>query len=473
MSQDKGIVILVDDDKEMNSMTTEFLQSSGFQVKNFFEAKSALEFLNTLGGETDSIDLIISDISMPGIDGLQLASHLKNHFTEIPTILITAFASIESAIEATKQGVFDYIAKPFKLQELQITIDRAVSFRNLKRENDSLKKKINSREGMGQMLGKSKSMQNIFQLVERVAKATANVLITGPSGTGKEMVARSIHDNGPRKSAPFVAINCSAIPENLLESELFGHAKGSFTGAIANKRGLFEEASGGTIFLDEIGDLQLSLQAKLLRVIQEKKVKPVGDNQYKDIDVRIISATHKDLKESIRFGNFREDLFYRLSVIPITLPSLNERREDIPLLANTFLHRFASENKRQFKGFTHDAMAKLMHHKWDGNVRELENLIERIVVLAPGNEITARDIPFHDLSESSESFFNKAVGDLPTVHELEKRYIQLILEKTANKKEKAAKILGINRRTLYRKEREYGLVDSNIPFYSENDRLSI
>lgn len=452
-------IIVVDDDLEMNSMTSDFLISKGHKVNSFDLATKALAFIKAKN--TDQIDLIISDISMPEMDGLEFADHLRQVAIDIPVILITAFGSIETAIEATKKGVFDYTVKPFKLNEFGIVVDRALHFRQLKKENQELKKQVTTgQHHFGHILGKSKAMKEIFDLIQRVAKAQANVLVTGDSGTGKELVANSIHDNSSRKNKAFVAINCSAIPENLLESELFGHAKGSFTGAFQNKKGLFEEANGGTIFLDEIGDLNPNLQAKLLRVLQERKIKPVGENQYKNIDVRIIAATHKDLQALVKTGEFREDLYYRLSVIPIHIPSLSERPEDVPLLANLFLQRFSKENDRHFKGFHTSAMKSLIDHNWPGNVRELENLVERIVVLARGPYVEAHDVPLNTETKDSSFEFSKAISDMPTLEELEKRYIEVVLDKTQNKKEKAAKVLGINRRTLYRKEREYGLVDA-------------
>jgi two-component system response regulator HydG len=305
-------------------------------------------------------------------------------------------------------------------------------------------------------------MKSIFDLVQRVSGASSNVLITGESGTGKEMIAQAIHQSGPRAGKPFVAINCTAIPENLLESELFGHAKGSFTGAIQRKRGLFEEANGGTIFLDEIGDMNVLLQSKLLRVIQERKIRAVGENNAIDVNVRIIAATHKDLRLAMKEGRFRDDLFYRLSVIPIQIPPLRHRTEDIPLLAEHFLRKYASTNQSKVKGFTKRAIQKLLSLKWEGNVRELENVVERAVVLCGDQLVDEADLPTSE-STTPESFFGEATNDFPTLGKLEERYVRLILEKTAGRKDKASQILGINRRTLYRKEREYGLVPMDSP----------
>jgi DNA-binding NtrC family response regulator len=285
------------------------------------------------------------------------------------------------------------------------------------------------------------------------------------------MIARAIHENGVRAKKPFIAINCTAIPDTLLESELFGHAKGSFTGAIQRKRGLFEEANGGTLFLDEIGDLDVTLQAKLLRVIQEKKIRAVGENVSRDVDVRLVAATHKDLKAAMKDGRFREDLYYRLSVIPVVIPPLRDRKEDIPLLADYFLKKYSAANGAKITGFTKKAAAKLMGLRWEGNVRELENVIERAVVLSPGPYIDDTDIPSGSTA-SAEEFFSGSTGDFPTVEQLEKRYIQLILEKTGGRKDKAAQILGMNRRTLYRKEREYGLLPADAPIEEAASSLS-
>ena len=302
--------------------------------------------------------------------------------------------------------------------------------------------------------------------MDRAGPSSTNILNTGESGTGKEVLARALHNCSSRSTKPFIAINCTAIPETLMESELFGHSKGSFTGAISDKKGLFEEAQGGTIFLDEIGDMDLGLQAKLLRVLQERTIKPVGSNQFKTIDVRVIAATHKDLKKAIANQIFREDLYYRLSVIPIVIPPLRHRPEDIPLLAHHFLRKYSALNNGKNVSFSQEALRKLMSFTWPGNVRELENMIERVVVMARSSQIDAVDIPDSDQS-SPELFFGSATNDFPTLEQLEKRYIELILEKSGGKKEQAAQILRINRRTLYRKEKDYGFVTD-----SESDSMS-
>jgi len=463
----KGRIAIIDDDQDMRSLLKDFLQSEGYEVQEFPLAQTALEALapgGTLSADKNEgdLDLIISDIKMPQMDGLEFTARIQTLRPEIPVILITAFGSIETAIEAMRRGAFHYVVKPFKLAEMGVNVTRALEHRKLQRDNSALRQEVKKTFSMGKVIGKSAAMKSIFDLVSRVAGATANVLVTGESGSGKEMVARAIHESGPRALKPFVAINCTAIPETLLESELFGHAKGSFTGAIQRKRGLFEEADGGTLFLDEIGDMNPQLQSKLLRVIQEKKVRAVGDNLDKPVNVRIVAATHKDLKVAIREGRFREDLYYRLSVIPIVIPPLRDRRDDIPLLAEHFLKKYSAMNSSRVKGFTKRAMGKLMEQRWEGNVRELENLVERAVVLATSDLIDDADIPSAE-SQSPADFFSSSTRDFPTINQLEERYIKVILEKTGGRKDKAAQILGINRRTLYRKERDYGLVHPDSP----------
>jgi two-component system, NtrC family, response regulator HydG len=472
MSQNrvKGRILILDDDREMVSLLEDFLGAEGYLVAPFGQPMEALTALRP-GGSLESasqagdIDLIITDLKMGQMDGMQFLKTVKVDRPEIPVVLITAFGSIDTAIEAMRNGAYHYLVKPFKLAEMAVIVQRALERRQLTRENKGLREELRKEWGLEGIVGKSKPMQTVFDLVKRVAYSNANVLVTGESGSGKEMVARAIHSLSERKDQPLIAINCSAIPETLLESELFGHAKGSFTGATQRKRGLIEEANGGTLFLDEIGDMIPSLQAKLLRVLQERKIRPVGDNHFYEVDIRVISATHKDLKTAIREGAFREDLFYRLSVIPMTLPPLRDRPEDIPLLAEHFLkkaslrHRHGSQPR--ILGFTQEAIAKLCSMRWQGNVRELENVVERAVVLCPNSYIAVEDIDDQHQLSDSENAVSYLTQDLPTLGQLEQRYIQMVLQKTAGRKDKAAQILGINRRTLYRKEREYGWVKEN------------
>lgn len=453
----RGNVVVIDDDPEMRSMCVDQLKMEGYQVREFADGREALAFLNGGKPEADQVELILTDLRMPEVDGLSLLRNFKPKHPDVPVILMTAYASIESAVEGLRKGAFDYLTKPFKLAEMSHAVERAVLFGRLRRENKTLVKEIKGKWSLNDIVGKSPALREVFDVVERVSTSASSVLITGESGTGKEVIARAIHQRSPRAEKQFVAVNCTAIPDTLMESELFGYMKGSFTGANADKRGLFEEAEGGTIFLDEIGDMDVALQAKLLRVLQERTIRPVGSTQNKAIDVRVIAATHKDLKKAIANGTFREDLYYRLAVIPIVMPPLRHRPEDIPLLAHHFLNKYSLMNGGRVHGFSPEAMQRLMGLPWPGNVRELENLIERLVVMSKTSVIQVTDIPAGE-EKSFENFFGQNVGDLPSLEELEKRYISLVLEKTGSRKEKAAQILGINRRTLYRKEREYGFV---------------
>lgn len=465
----KGHIAVIDDDQEMRALLQDFLQSEGYQVSTFPLATAALAALK--GGfeeKSGYIDMIITDLNMAQMDGMDFLRWSSRERPDVPVVLITAFGSIDTAIEAMRNGAYNYIVKPFKLAEVSATVERAMDKRRITSENKILRQEVKQKWQLSNVIGKSQPMRAIFDLVGRVANSTANVLVTGESGSGKEVIARAIHEAGPRSQKPFVAINCTAIPESLLESELFGHAKGSFTGAVGKKKGLFEEANGGTLFLDEIGDMSPSLQAKLLRVLQERKIRPVGENQMIDVDVRIIAATHKDLRKAIQEGRFREDLFYRLSVIPIAVPALRERPEDIPLLAEHFLRKYCASNGRQMKGFTKEALAKLLRLRWEGNVRELENLIERAVVLSPTEWVDASDLPGNEV-DNFEQFFRSGTKDFPTIAQLEERYIRLIVDKMGSHKEKVAQVLGINRRTLYRKEREYGWVKDGELEPQEND----
>lgn len=452
---ERGNVVVIDDDPEMRSMCVDQLTMDGYNVREFSDGREALAFLNGGAPEASGVELVLTDLRMPEVDGLSLLRNFRPKHPDVPVILMTAYASVESAVEGLRKGAFDYLTKPFKLTEMSHAVERAVLFGRLQRENKSLAKEVKGKWSLKEIIGKSPAIREIFGIVEQIAESSSSVLITGESGTGKEVIARAIHQQSPRRDKNFVAVNCTAIPESLMESELFGYMKGAFTGANMDKRGLFEEAEGGTIFLDEIGDMDVQLQAKLLRVIQERTIRPVGATQNKPIDVRILAATHKDLKKAIANGAFREDLYYRLAVIPIVMPALRHRPEDIPLLAHHFLNKYSLMNGGKVHGFSQEALQKLMGHQWPGNVRELENLIERLVVLSKSAVIQADAVPVGD-ERSFENFFGQNVAGLPALEELERRYIAHVLEKTGSRKEKAAQILGISRRTLYRKEREYG-----------------
>jgi DNA-binding NtrC family response regulator len=449
----KQQVLIVDDDSEMRALLTDLLVDEGYEVHQASDGAAALALI-----DERRVDLVVSDIRMQGMDGMALLREATTRYPDLPILMVTAFGSIETAVEAIKAGAFNFITKPFKLDDVMVMVRRALAHRALTEENQRLRKEVHRRYGFGNIIGRSKPMADLFDLIERVAQGHSNVLITGESGTGKEMVARAIHYEGPRAQASFVALNCAAIPEGLLESELFGHARGAFTGAIANKRGLFLEADGGSLFLDEIGDMPLSLQAKLLRVLQDKRVRPVGTNKDVEINVRIITATHRDLRKEVEDGRFREDLYYRLSVIPMRLPPLRERRDDIPLLADFFLKRF-STGDGPHKSLSPRAMEALQRYSWPGNVRELENVMERVTVLSRGPQIQTDDLPPEVRGvESSRAGID--LGRQMTLEELEREYAIKILKEVGGNKERAAQILGVNRRTLTRWESRFNLSEA-------------
>jgi DNA-binding NtrC family response regulator len=437
-------VLIVDDEGEMCDLVADYLGREGYEVDQAQDGTDGLERFRQ-----HEPDVVITDLRMREMGGMELLTAIKAERPDVPVIVITAFGSIDRAVDAMKAGAFQFVTKPFKLRELEILVAKAVEQRRLVEENRRLRREVQTRWDLGQVVGHSKAMTEVFRLVQLVADSTSNILILGESGTGKELVARSIHYGGRRAAGPFVPVNCSAIPEGLLESELFGHSRGAFTGAYTARRGLFLEASGGSLFLDEIGDLGMALQAKLLRVLQDRVVRPIGSNRAVPIDTRIIAATHRDLKAAVKDGSFREDLYYRLSVIPIRIPSLAERREDIPLLVDHFLKKTAEQTGRPEKRVTPRALDALQRRSWEGNVRELENIIERLVVLTAGDVIDVDDLPAAPGGESPMPAW-PGPDRLPKLRDLEEAYIRRVLEHTGNNKEKAAKILGINRRTLYR-----------------------
>jgi DNA-binding NtrC family response regulator len=448
-------IAVVDDDFEMGSVVKDLLTIEGYKVAQFTSAADAL-----VQFKTDLPHIVITDHRMKDIDGLMLLKKLQSDYPTVTTIMMTAFGSIETAIEAMKAGAYHYIVKPFKNDEMILTVNRAVQKVRLTNDNMLLRKELTKSFSIDDIIGKSSAMTSIFELIKLISSASSNVLITGESGSGKEVIARAIHNSGLRKKKPFIALNCAAIPEQLLETELFGHVKGSFTGATNDKKGLFEEANDGTLFLDEIGDLSLPLQAKLLRVLQEKQIRAVGGNTYKDINIRVIAATHQDLRKMVNTGAFREDLFYRLNVIPVRVPALRERVDDIPLLVESFIRKFAAQNHSSIKTISPEAMAVLLAYRWPGNVRELENVIERAIVLNPGDRIEKTEILDSALIEA-KSDIEQLHSDKPSIEKLEERYIKMILAEVDDNKDAAAKILGISKRTLYRKEVLYGLIDSS------------
>ncbi len=394
-------ILLVDDEQNTREALSIALGREGY---NIIPASNGGEGMKLL--EKEPVDLIITDLMMPGISGMDLLDFARKHRPEVMVIMMTGYASVETAITAMKNGAFDYITKPIKLDEVKIIIHQAADKRNLLLENISLKKELKGKYTFDNIIGTSRPMQEIFSVMERVVNSDSTVLITGDSGTGKELVAKALHYNGPRKENPFVAINCAAIPSELLESELFGHVKGSFTGAVANKPGKFEQANTGTMFLDEIGSMTMALQGKLLRVLQEKEIERVGGAKPMKIDVRIISATNTDLEKAVKKGLFRDDLFYRLNVIPIHLPSLKDRAEDIPMLAAHFIGKYNEKLKKGIKGLASGVMDYLVAYEWPGNIRELENVIERAVTLTDGEYIQENALPQSILGVAGQEFYS-------------------------------------------------------------------
>jgi len=445
-------ILIIDDDPAMVSVISDICQERGHQTVAYASGIKALENL-----ATHSPQLVISDLRMDKVGGLDILRECREVLPQTPVILITAYKTVETAIEAMKLGAYDYITKPFKVDELQLTIQRALDNQTLVRENRNLRQIVKEKYRFENIIGTSARMQEIYNLIAKVADTDSTILIQGESGTGKELVARALHFNSNRQHQPFVAINCSALPENLLESELFGHKKGAFTGAVQDKIGLFEEAELGTIFLDEINSMAQPLQTKLLRVLQERQIRRVGDTKTVPINVRVLAATNESLGEKIKGGNFREDLYYRLAVIPIEMPSLRERLDDIPLLVNHFLQKNASQTGTEPKKIDQKAVDMLGHYRWPGNVRELENAVERACALCDDGIIRTTDLPPQVIRQSATPQVEHS-GALPVgqtldeyIREQERRYIEETIKFNANSREKAAKMLGISMATLYRK----------------------
>ena len=443
-------ILVVDDEEQMRDLLAKVLERKGYQVSVCGDGAEALALL-----EREPADLVVTDVRMPGLNGMEALRAIKELNPDIVVLIMTAFGSIDQAVQAVKEGAYDYINKPFKIDEILLTIDKALEERNLRHEVSTLRQELRTRYHFENLIGKSRAMQDVFGLIEQVAGSRSTVMVYGKSGTGKELVAKAVHYNSPRSAKAFVAVNCAAIPAELLESELFGHEKGAFTGAIATKVGKFELATGGTLFLDEIGHMRLDLQAKILRALQEREIERVGGTRVIKIDVRVLAATNRDLKKAIEEGTFREDLYYRLNVVPITLPDLKDRQEDIPLLANHFVQKFAPESNPAIREISKEAMAILMSHTWPGNVRELENVIERAVTLGHGPAIELKDLPPHLAGGTNP--LERALAKEATLEDLEKDYIAMILRRTKGHQIRAASILGIDRRTLYRKIRRFSL----------------
>lgn len=451
-------VLVVEDDEVLRKLLVKTLGENAYAVQTADTGEEAVRAL-----ERDMFDLVLLDLNLPGMDGMQVLQLGPARQPDAQFIMMTAFGTVDTAVEAMKQGAFDYINKPFNTDELLLTLRRAREEQTLRREVARLRQRVQDEEGKIQLVGKSAPMQRVFDLIARVAPSRATVLITGDTGTGKELVARAIHQTSDRANMPFMAINCAAIPENLLESELFGHVKGAFTGAIANKKGLIEEASGGTLFLDEISTMTLELQAKLLRVLQERVIMRVGGRQPIPVNIRLIAATNIDLAKAVHDKSFREDLFYRLSVFPIHVPALRERKDDIPLLANFFIRKYSDQYGCEPPTLPSSTLSRLMAYDWPGNVRELENFIERAVVLhvGGGSGTIAFELPTASASVGHPDLLGQALDRGWTLEQLEREYILRTLERVRWKKTEAAEWLGIDRRTLYRKLKQYRARESN------------
>lgn len=443
-------ILIADDEKGIRDSLQLILNEEGY---NTVVVSNGLEALEQI--ENNEFQLVISDIKMPGIDGMELLEKCSKAYPDTYFIIMTAYASVETAVAALRNGAYDYLLKPVEFDDLLIRVKRLLDFKKLSDENKFLRQKISTNADFENIIGKSEPMNKVFKIISQVAPTNSNILISGKSGTGKELVAKAIHYNSLRKNKIFLPINCGAISENLIESELFGHKKGSFTGAVSDKDGLFKVADGGTLFLDEIGDLPLNLQVKLLRAIEDREFMPVGGIKPVKTDVRIIAATHQDIYEKTKVGEFREDLYYRLNVVEIKLPSLNERREDIPLLVNHFVVKYCNEMGKPVLGVNNESMKKLINYDWRGGVRELENIIERAIIFSTGDLIEVADLA--DNVNTSVNLNNVPESIKEATMNFEKEHINRIIKKYDNNKEEAAKALNIGLSSLYRKMELMGI----------------
>jgi len=456
MSNEK--ILVIDDSPEILTLFSEYLRAEGYEVDTTADGASGIEMV-----EKKSYDLIISDLKMPGMDGMKVLEFAMEHSPDSICIILTGYGTVKNAVEAIKMGAFDYLTKPVKMDEILVTLRRALEYRSLKMENINLKNQLKKKYKFENIIGDHEKMQKVFEIIEKVADTDSTILILGESGTGKELIAKAIHYNSYRRERPFVPVNCAAIPSELLESELFGHEKGAFTNAIRTRIGRFELANGGTVFLDEIGDMNPLLQSKLLRVLQEKQFERVGGIKTIKTDIRIIAATHQDLKQAVQQKKFREDLYYRLNVIPLRVPPLRERKTDIPLLAHHFLEHFNRSKKKRIRAIEDGAMEGLIGYEWPGNVRELENTIERVVILMDHDVITAPDLPekFHSLPQPEPpqalEIPEEGISLDTAVNEFERNLILQALMKTGWVKNKAARLLNLNRTTLIEKIKRQNL----------------
>ena len=450
MNAQRARILIVDDDDVSCGLFAEVLEEEGHEVH---QARSGEEALDCLRKE--SYDLLLVDVRMPGITGLEVTRAMRQEQPALPIIVMTAFGSIETAVEAIHEGAYDYVSKPMNLDELKKIVSRAIGQRSAKIHSNRKIKQADDPELQKTVIGRSPAMVEVFKLVARAAPTKSTVLILGESGTGKEVIARSIHEHSSRAQRPFVAVDCGALTETLLESELFGHARGAFTGAVADKKGVFQSAHSGTCFLDEIGDISLNMQSKLLRVLQEEEVRPVGGKEWVKVDVRVLAATNKDLDELVKTGSFREDLYYRLKVITIRLPPLRNRPEDIEPLMQIFIRRYSLAAGKPISAIADDALERLRTYSWPGNIRQLENAIEQAVVLSKNSVLTVDDLP-HEVREDLPPPYDSAgdgdfhFSDTPSLEEIKKRYALYVMNRARGNISRAAKVLDIDRRSLYR-----------------------
>jgi DNA-binding NtrC family response regulator len=449
-SKERTRILVVDDEEIVRESLSAWLQADGYTLEVAQDGPTALELV-----KAQPYAIMLVDLKMPGMDGLTVLDNVRKLRPEIALVIMTAYATVDTAVQAIKNGAYDYLVKPFDPEELSLMIEKIAAQQELARENALLRKELKREFRFQDLVSKSPAMQAIFDLVRAAAKSNATILVLGESGTGKEVLARAIHAESPRSEGPFVAVSCAALTETLLESELFGHEKGAFTGALARRKGRFEQAQGGTLFLDEIGDISPKLQLDLLRVLEDRRLSRIGGNEVTQVDVRVVAATNRDLKKAVAQGKFREDLFYRLNVIPITLPPLRERREDVPLLVDHFLEQMNATSQKKIDGVSAEAMGLLMAHQWPGNIRELRNVLERGAVVSTSNVIQPENLGLSEPVRAPPP--SEGPSALATLEEVEKRHIAFVLGEVHGNVTQAARTLGIDRATLYNKIKKYGL----------------